>query len=95
MPMMISTAYTTLNGMNVDDAGVGGRLADKMAGGTSGRTHYVVDGYTNEGGNEEKRDAGKLMDRGTAAPDRRPFFKHGREESGQWRRIVRAGSVLR
>lgn len=67
MPMMISTTYTTLNGMNAVD-GVGGRLADKMAGGMSGRTMYVVEGYTNEGGNK-KGTTGKIVNRGTAAPD--------------------------
>lgn len=67
VPTMISTAYTTLNGMNAAE-GVGGRLADKMAGGMSDRTMYVVEGYTNEGGNR-KGETGKIVNRGTAAPD--------------------------
>ena len=45
----------------------------------------------------EDGDEGKIVDRGTAAPVWGTFFKlvGMPEESGQWRRIVRAGSVLR
>ena len=75
-PMPIAEAYRTLNGKNqtratTDDPWEGGRLADKIAGGTSGRTNYVVQGYTNEGGNRKDNngdrtfaaDEGKIIDR--------------------------------
>ena len=87
--MTIDTAYTTLNGMDMDATTGGGRLADKMAGGMSGRTYNFVAGYTSEGGN-------KIANRAATAPEGGArFFGCGREESGQWRKFVPAGSVLR